>query len=531
MSPQPSAGGSKPSCMDCPALLIEGGQQASLLQKYVGAPVCSYFGHVVGQKGNTDAERQKIGEVYAKGCSKFGEAPPGSAPWSNLSLKVALPSPEAIVDDDKLVDPDLVSSCRMCANFIREEDVALNSGYYAGVCAAKGKLILPSRLTREAKDCSFRTYGATAASARNLIMLPEYTVATAGNADPVRNHAINRSRAFVDPADYPSDKPVTDEDMKSGIRAWRLIFDPDSRNEVYLPVFNRDFFPPEEQMLIPSTGDDEHPEDYVDHAFYTYKMAVLWQELDVTPGVWGMPGVGKTEVFRHLAWLMQLPFYRFSITARTELEDLAGKMLFKEGETRYQVGRFVHAWSSPCVIVVDEPNAGPDEVWHFFRAPLDNSRQLVLDQDDGTKYPRHDSCYIGFAMNPSWDIRNSGVKDIADADIRRLHHMYFDLPPKEIERDIITKKVYRDGRELPVAKLDTLMKIAEDVRDQSKSGTLPISWGIAMQIKVARLLAFFDWKTAFRMAAGDSLEPQTLEVLLDVVKSYTEGRATAPSPF
>jgi MoxR-like ATPase len=106
---------------------------------------------------------------------------------------------------------------------------------------------------------------------------------------------------------------------------------------------------------IPHTGDDEHPEDYRDHGLYVYKTAVLWTELDETPALWGQAGTGKTEFFRHMAWLMQLPFIRFSINGSTEVDELEGQDAYTEGVgTHFEYGRFAKAWQSPCVIVVDE---------------------------------------------------------------------------------------------------------------------------------------------------------------------------------
>ena len=53
------------------------------------------------------------------------------------------------------------------------------------------------------------------------------------------------------------------------------IVDPDgSGNEAFLPVFDESFFTDAERRLIPRTGDDEHPEWYVDHQGLLYSLAV-----------------------------------------------------------------------------------------------------------------------------------------------------------------------------------------------------------------------------------------------------------------
>lgn len=510
------------SCTNCPSLLMTPQDRVGILQKDIGAPVCARFGNVLGNRDSKSSEVEGLGRIYAKDCDKFGEPKPNVAPWSMLTLRVALPDPSALKPDDQRINPDDVSSCRMCENFIREDIGFKQLGYNSGVCAAKGTLILPSRQTFEAKGCEYSSMGMVRNSSHGLTVLPEYAQVKRGDADPLANHIIQRSKNFVDPSEYLTDKPVLSSDQVM-IRAWRSVFDPATENEVYLPIFNRDYFSAEEQALIPKTGDEEHPEDYVDHNFYTYKVAVLWQELDETPALWGQPGTGKTELFRHMAWLMQMPFYRFSITARTELEDMAGSKEYSpERGTWYRYGRFVQAWTKPCVCVVDEPNAGPDEVWHFFRPLTDNSKQLVLDQNEGEHLPRHDFCYLGMAMNPPWDARNSGIKQIADADARRLHHMFVDLPPVEIERDIIRTRIAHDGWELSGEQMENVIAIGEDIRSMVRNDTLPISWGIAMQLKVSRLLRWFDYKSAYRMTAGDFLEPEAMQVLIDTVANHVD---------
>jgi formylglycine-generating enzyme required for sulfatase activity len=63
------------------------------------------------------------------------------------------------------------------------------------------------------------------------------------------------------------------------------------------------------------------------------------------------------------------------------------------------------------------------------------------------------------------------------------------------------------------------MAIATDIRAATAQGTLPISWGIRHQIKVARALKWFTPVDAYRMAAGDFLEPTYREQILGFVRA------------
>lgn len=508
------------SCATCPSF-VKSEDAVNRFKKSVGAPVCGRKGTILGKPGLSSTQAAKLHTHIASGCDDFGKpAPP--IPNSDWSMTVALPVIEsvgAVVDEGSF---DAVSTCATCKWFVRDDAVSRDFGWTTGLCSAKGKLILPNRQVMEAKSCDIRQFGPVRESTIGIHLLPEYEDAFNLSVDPVR--AYFAKKEFVEPHEYPTDRPVSDADAKSGIRAWRLVKDPmGSGNEAFLPIYNPEFFSEDERAKIPRTGDDEHPEMYVDHFGGAYLAAVTWTELDETPALWGEPGVGKTELYRYLAWMMCLPFERISITMSSEIDDLAGKMHFsQEKGTYFQYGRIPQAWGKPCVLVLDEANTAPPEIWQFIRPLTDNSKQLVLDMNKGESIKRHTDCYLGFAMNPSWDVRNVGTQQIGDADANRLFHVLVELPPPLLEREIIRNRVKLDGWEIDDARIDTLMSIAEELRGLSKQGTLPVSWGIRPQIKVARALRWFEPVTAYRRAIGDFLEPEALDVMLDVVRAHVE---------
>lgn len=510
------------NCLKCPSFMSTG-EATAFFQKNTGAPMCARFGKPIGSVKSTDKQRSDIGKAIAKNCSKFGEPRPTQPDWSQASFIVALPDPEVIRFNQRK-QQDVVRSCNTCAHFVREDVVGKEMGFATGLCSAKGKLLLSNRYTYEARNCEDRSIALSGVrtDVHGIMMLPEYSADFTLSTDPVKYHH-QMMQNFVDPTVYETDREVTAEQAEHGIRAWRRIVDSATENETYLPIYRADYFSPEEREKIPQTGDDEHPEDYIDHGFYVYKVAVLWSELDETPGVWGQAGTGKTELFRHLAWLMQLPFERISITGSTELDDLAGKMHYKPDEgTYWQDGRLVQAWSKPNVLVVDEPNTGPADVWQFLRPMTDNSKQLVIDQNAGERRPRHDDCYLGLAMNPAWDPKNVGTHVVGDADVNRLMHISIPTPPEKLEREIIEKRCAHDGYDIPRERLDTIMRIAKDIRQLADDDALPITWAVRPQLKVARASKWFDLKTCYRMAVADFLEPESAQQVLDVVDSHVE---------
>ena len=511
------------SCRSCPSFLSASSDAVfDRFGRSTGSPMCGRLGTVLGKPGQTQAQEKKLQQHIAAKCPHYGEPMPYTA---ERNMTVMLPDPE--VRKPENIDPTkqgMVSSCGTCINFIGESAVASEIGWTAGLCAAKGKLLMTNRLAYEARDCEFRQFGPNRGSTSGLHFLPEYSDAFAtGNADPMAAYFSKRAAGGeADPTEYESDKEVTEEDKVAGIRAWRRVIDPDgSGNEVFLPIYDPSYFDDEERALIPKTGDDEHPELYVDHFGGVYGLAVAWMELDETPCLWGMPGTGKTELGRYLAWLMQLPFRRISITKSTEIDDVAGKMLYSpEKGTYFQYGRLSQAWTRPGVVCLDEPNTGPPDVWQFIRPMTDNSKQLVLDMNEGEHLDRCLDCFPMLAMNPAWDVRNIGAMEIADADSNRLFHTFVELPPEPLEREIIQQRVKLDGWELSKKQLDMVMGIAKDLRGLSEEEGLSITWAIRQQIKVARALRWFSPPTAYRRAVGDALAPEQLEILLDQVRAH-----------
>lgn len=505
------------SCKDCPGYLSTS-DSVTKYQRSIGTPVCQTLGKVLGKPGLSQQDQQKLLVKFADQCPSFGQVPP---PSPRGDFTVMLPD---LSVRTKGVDPTLQGACKTCAtcvNHVAEETVAREIGYTAGLCVAKGRLILGHRKSKEATNCMYREFGQTVGTTGGLFFLPEYQEAFVHTAtSAVRQHFEEKSN-FVDPIDYSTDREVSEEDQKLGIRAWRRIGDPGgSGNEIYLPIFSLDFFNEQERDLVPRTGDDEHPELYIDHFGGVYGLGVAWLELDETPCLIGEPGTGKTELYRHMAWLMCAPFRRISISESTELDDLFGKYEFiAETGTDFKLGMLPLAWTTPGVLCIDEPNTGRPAVWQRMRPLTDNSKQLVMDMWDNRMLNRHDECYMGMAMNPAWDVRNVGTLEIADADANRLFHFWIDLPPAELEKEILRDRVKLDGWELSEDQVKSLMSTASSIRALTNDSALPITWALRQQIKVARALRWFNPIEAYSRACGDYLEPQARETLMDQVRS------------
>lgn len=519
------------SCIKCPAFMGQYDiRQERLYGTNLGVPACPRKGQLLGSRGMSSEDQDELQREIAEACDSYGQ-PVTDQTAQYLSLSIGIGVPPAPQED--LGRP---SSCKGCHYFVPSYVVQENMGVSMGLCSKFGNLIPETKASVLAKQCTagrrlslggdpFETN--TDPATHHDILLQNFQVSpilvkkmelsdTVGEAlEPA-----DKPNDFIEPSTYPTDLVVSDAARAQGIRAWRKLPDDKGKRHVVIPVFDYNFFTPEERAKIPKTGDDTHPEKYLDHQNIAYKVAVLWRELDETPALNGIAGTGKTEFFRYMAWLMCLPFERVSITNSSEIDELAGKTAYKEGVgTYFEYGRIPQSWAKPCVIVIDEPNVGPPDVWQFIRPLTDNSKQLVLDMNGGERISRNENCYMGMAFNPAWDSRNIGAEQISDADGSRLMHIFVEYPNEKLEKKIIRERCDLDGYEIDDQTLNAVMRIAKQLRQLSSEGTLGITWGLRPQIKVARATKWFDLPQAYRLAAADLLDPEQAELVLDIVRN------------
>lgn len=329
------------------------------------------------------------------------------------------------------------------------------------------------------------------------------------------------------PESYDTDAPVTDEQKAKGITAWRRLENPaDSTQAIMLPIYDTEKMPyaseadrEAEAKKVPRAGDEGMPENYIDYDGILYPLAVTMVGLRDSPSLQGQAGTGKSAAYRHLAYLMSLPYTRISITPSTEVDELAGHMEYSpETGTSFRYGRLASAWTKPGVICLDEPNSAKPDVWFLLRPLLDSEKQLAIDINEGEILPRHESSYLGMAMNPSWDYRNAGTNPLADADVSRLYHVQVGMPPENVEADIIRTHCAAIGFNIDDRRLRQMRKIATDLRDTAEGGELMFSWGTRSQLKVARLLPYFTVEQAYQAALGASLEPSQEDLFMGIVR-------------
>lgn len=494
--------------------------------------MCAKFGYILGKPGmmanQLSATYKFFAEDYQGGCKEFGKPRSGLVP-NDLSTHVT--RPDIDIKTAGATTPQeqaQIRSCIQCRNFVDENTVRDELGWSLPLCRATGKLLFPFRYQLEAKNCSYRGPGPHASTTSGLSLRPQYEeMFVATQNSPISAYIARQGQPIVEPDEYVSDAPVSNEDSASGVRAWRLVGKgepgtPMEDEPIYLPVMDKSIYTPEEQYRIPRTGGIGNPEWFFDHSGLVSAVALAWM-LDETPSLEGEPGTGKTELMRHVAWLCQMPFEAIKIEPQMSSEELLGKVLIEEHNgapvTVPVFGRLSKAFTSPWVTLADEWNSN-EEIRFVLRGVTDNSKEMVADWWDGRSLEKNPMGIFALASNPSWDFRNTGVKAMAAADGDRLDTILLELPPPNVERLILTKACEIDGWVPEPALLDTIMAIAQDIRALSVDGTIPITWNIRPQKQVIRKARWVNLLSCYLRAVGNRLDPDARKLIVQAVKDH-----------
>lgn len=515
------------SCVTCPNFLTDDKDIKEKLARPVGkVAVCGKYGHLLGQKDQSPEDTVNLRTFMAEECDSYGE-PRKLGRIANPQLRVAYPNPEIMEHPTDTT----VASCHGCANLIRAEAVYDSLGYSLPLCRGKGTLI--ANPLRDAQGCSWGTPGTPGTNTNGITLRKELRRGFLGDPEKAFKALVSNGNLSLEPTTYPTDSDVSDQDRADGIKAWRKLEDPAGTDKhIFLPIFDSSetgIFSAKERRKIPQTGSAHHPELYIDYANLVWEFAVETWTLNQTLFIQSEPGLGKTEFVYYMAWLMQVPVTRLFFTDKIEWDDIYGKLTFRNGEMGWQDGRYTAAWRRAGLILVDEPNMAPSEIMSTLRTTTELDRVLYLDaglgeEDEAGKevdldnlmVTPHPYCMQVWCGNPSWDPRNIGTKELAAADISRLSPAVLEHPPVAIERHIIKSTCLElDGWEIPEHLLDQIMTISTDIREKSKEGEFPGTWGIRENVKVARKLPWYPLEKAYRMAVLNHFEPDTRAMIVE----------------
>lgn len=507
---------------------------------------CSSCPNFVKQELNSTAVGQceALGAtIYIGGVSPFGHLNNLAEACPQAGVKADVPEPVRFLafppNPEAKPDPlgcDKLSSCTSCVHYAYKVGTSSAGGTaVVPTCGAKGSLI--SDVATDCNLCPFAKMGVTDTPVRALadiittsaVEFP--TVAGTSPSGPAKVAAkpkAKRKRSKLinfDPLTYSTDMELREED-KGKIMSWRLmeVGEGDKKRKIYLPIFDPEYFTSGLRELIPQSGDSTSPELYHDGSQILETFAVeAWLEGQPLCFV-GEPGTGKTEGARYIAWSLQLPFTHLQVTEETLPDEFLGTPGYDpEVGTFFKWGRLPRAIKVPGIVLSDEINLGQEAIRQTYRSLNSESATIFLDGESDTEkhvVTKHPDCFHLLSLNPAWDARNLGASEMADADVSRMSYLYVEEPKEAIIKDIVVTKLESVGLEIDADELEAMMKVRRDIKEMSRSGSLPYSWSIRQDVKVAKKLAYYSAPTAYRRTLLDYCSPDVAEMVLKAVQSH-----------
>ncbi len=511
-------------------------------------PACVRFGTPLGlTAGDSTGTRASLARSVAASCAGYLDV----ADTTTTPVAITKKASHNIAESTNVVKASKLSatydaphhgplpaSCSKCRWYIDPKTALKGLGVGFGVCGAFGDMVGPKELSTKAASCEFKFPGANLLDVAGLYLDPKFEVGLAAAADdavPGKLEKYDHKHHMTDPRKYVSDREVTPADLASGIKAWRKVNEPSGTcPAVFMPIFDWEAIG---VVRDPRTTYGDHkPHLYVDHAGLLYLFAFLYMgrvtadpdtdkqsALTETLALVGGPGTGKTEFFVWVAWLMDLPVVRISLSPSTDPFEFFGTPTAEKGEGDYAVtgfkrGQFSEAYERSCVIILDEANSAKDSIWYTLRPALDSAGQFGIPAEN-VLLEKDPYCFIGLAYN---DVKasNRGTRELSAADTDRMVRYTLGLPSAEVERSIVQAHCADIGYAISDSTLDKIMNIAVELRAMNEDRTLPVAWTVRSNVRVAKMTLGLPLEMAYRLAVTEGLSQAQGEGVILKVRNY-----------
>lgn len=245
--------------------------------------------------------------------------------------------------------------------------------------------------------------------------------------------------------------------------------------------------------------------------------------------MWGPSGVGKTQLARHMAFLMRVPFERIPLGETSEREDVTGHYELKGSTTEWVQSRLARSFGRPGVICIDEWNAAPPAVLHVARPVLDDSAQLALDAYDGRILLKHKHNFIIATGNPDWMPQYAGLLPLSEADADRLSHISVGWPEAKIEAEILLNHVESKGLDrVPAWQVLCGLMAWRDLRTSIDDGNLGITAGTRSLMNFVELLQYHPVREAMSKVY-ERMDTQSFSKVMHVLDHHNWAKYQNPT--
>lgn len=193
----------------------------------------------------------------------------------------------------------------------------------------------------------------------------------------------------------------------------------------------------------------------------------------------GETGTGKTHAIKTVAKEARLPYIRVNLDSMVTVEDLIGE--YKpdgKGGFVWQDGVLLRFVKHGGIFVADEINAAPADILFVLHSLLDDDRQVVMRQKDGSVVKAHKDFWFVSTMNPDYE----GTKPLNQALQDRFHVVFNYDYDKRVEGTLIKDK--------------SLLEFAEKVRKMYMKGELSTPCSTRLLLQYTRNVGIFTESVA-----------------------------------
>jgi MoxR-like ATPase len=205
---------------------------------------------------------------------------------------------------------------------------------------------------------------------------------------------------------------------------------------------------------------------YLDHDALLYRCALAYS-LNSPLALHGHTGVGKTELVRYFAAIIEAPVYRMNLHGLSTTDDIIGRLLpAGKGTVTFQDGLVTTAVRGGGLLLLEEMNATGQEVWFVLHGLLDGSRALVVVEKDNEVVHQHAWCRIYATFNPGeYPNLYPGTKELSAAYLRRWASVRMGFLDLEAERTVLLEQLPALAQPEHAPMLDSMLQVAGVCRE------------------------------------------------------------------
>ena len=186
----------------------------------------------------------------------------------------------------------------------------------------------------------------------------------------------------------------------------------------------------------------------------------------------GPKGTGKTSLVREYAKQRSIDLESINFSLRTRESHLVGTKNLNEGNIGFDEGILVKSMKDGNMLYLDEINAAEADVLLRLDEALDDRRQIVLKESDGSVVKAKNSWFVVATINP---LTHVGTKELPPQLLSRFPvRIRLDYPTEDVELEIIKRHVKnsKDSEILQGLKLANTLRQAAAVEELYYSPSL-----------------------------------------------------------